>query len=409
MIAAILSQGTSQLPSKSPYQLDNDLGLEYFASSCEGVGGKIREQIEDFAVEEIQEDSVSTPDGEHTHFTLEKRNWDTITALREIARASGVSYKRFGFAGNKDRRAVTKQRISAWHVEEERLRNVRLPGISIYDFRRNGSRITLGSLCGNRFLVTIRNTRLNGQELAETLNSIKAELDRVGVPNYFGYQRFGTTRPNTHLVGRMIVKGDLEGAVNSYLGFPYETESPPCKEARNYYDQTHDITGALKIYPRRLTYERSMLVALENRPLDYAGALRRLPTTLRRLLIHAFQAYLFNKNLSRLLEREIDLRNMSPQLLGFHSEFSSGILGEIEKTLLDEEGITQQDFRLGKMPELGVEGSTRAGALDVAPEISPSEDSRGDGNLVDVRFDLPKASYATTVLRELMKTDPLNY
>jgi len=398
------------LPTRSPYQLDHDLGLEYFASSSEGVGGKIRERIEDFTVEELQEVSLSVPDGEHTHFTLEKRNWDTITALREIARASGVSYKRFGFAGNKDRRAVTKQRISAWHVEEERLRTVRLPGISLYDFNRNHSRITLGSLSGNRFVATIRRATLNGQELVETLNNIKTELDDVGVPNYFGYQRFGTTRPNTHLVGRMIVKGDLEGAVNSYLGFPYETESPPCKEARNYYDQTHDITGALKIYPRRLTYERSMLIALESRPLDYAGALRRLPTTLRRLLVHAFQAYLFNKNLSRLLQRGIDPRNMSVRLLGSQSEFSTGILGEIEKSLLEEEGVTLHDFQLGKMPELGVEGSTRAGVVDVDPEVSLRRgESIGDGDLVDVRFDLPKASYATTILREFMKTDPLNY
>ncbi len=379
-------------------------------SSSEGIGGKIRERIEDFIVEELQDESLSAPDGEHTHFTLEKRNWDTITALREIARASGVSYKRFGFAGNKDRRAVTKQRISAWHVEEERLRNIRLPGISLYDFSRNCSRITLGSLRGNRFVATIRKTRLKEQELVEALNSTKRELGSVGAPNYFGYQRFGTTRPNTHLVGRMIVKGDLESAVNTYLGFPYETESPPCREARNYYDQTHDISGALKLYPRRLTYERSMLVALESRPLDYAGALRRLPTTLRRLLVHAFQAYLFNKNLSRLFQCEIDPRKVPIRLLGSQSEFSSGILGEIEKSLLAEEEISLRDFQLGKMPELGVEGSARAGVVDVAPEVSlPRGHSIGDGDLVDVRFDLPKASYATTILREFMKTDPLNY
>ena len=398
------------MPTRSPYQLDLDLGLEYFASSAEGVGGKIRERIEDFTVEELQDDSLSISDGEHTHFTLEKRNWDTITALREIARASGVSYKRFGFAGNKDRRAVTKQRISAWHVEEERLRTVRLPGISLYDFNRNHSRITLGSLMGNRFVATVRRTKFNGQELVETLTNIKTELDGVGVPNYFGYQRFGTTRPNTHLVGRMIVKGDLEGAVNSYLGFPYETESPPCREARSYYDQTHDITGALKIYPRRLTYERAMLVALESRSLDYAGALRRLPTTLRRLLVHAFQAYLFNKNLSGLFQRGIDPRNTQIRLLGAQSEFSGGILGEIERSLLEQEGVTLQDFQLGKMPELGVEGSTRAGVVDVVPEVNLRRgESMGDGDSVDVRFDLPKASYATTILREFMKTDPLNY
>jgi tRNA pseudouridine13 synthase len=398
------------LPTRSPYQLDNDLGLEYFSTSQEGIGGRIRERIEDFKVEEVQDDSQSAPDGEHTHFTLEKRNWDTITALREIARATGVSYSRFGFAGNKDRRAITRQRISAWHVEEQRLRTVRLPGISLQDFDRCQSRITLGSLVGNRFLATIRKTKLNGKQLQKTLNNITTELNSVGAPNYFGYQRFGTTRPNTHIVGRMIVQGNLEGAINRYLGFPYETESPPCREARNYYDATHDVSGALKVYPRRLTYERSMLVALESRPLDYAGALRRLPTTLQRLLVHAFQAYLFNKNLSRLIQGEIDVRNMSIRLLGSQSELSTGILGEIEKSLLDEEGITLQDFQLRKMPELGVAGSSREAFLDVDPEVSLRHDpSTNDGESVEVQFSLPKAAYATTVLREFMKTDPLNY
>lgn len=153
-----------------------------------------------------------------------------------------------------------------------------------------------------------------------------------------------------------------------------------------------------------------MLVALQSRPLDYAGALRRLPTTLRRLLVHAFQAYLFNKNLSRLLQREIDIGNMSIRLLGSQSEFSTGMLGEIEKSLLNEEGITLQDFQVRKIPELGVEGSTRAAFLDVDPEVSLRHDqSTDDGDLVDVQFSLPKAAYATTVLREFMKTDPLHY
>ncbi|HKM50637.1 MAG TPA: tRNA pseudouridine(13) synthase TruD [Candidatus Bathyarchaeia archaeon] len=399
------------MPIRSPFQLDNDLGLEYFASSIEGVGGKIRDQIEDFVVEELHEQTRSVPDGAYTHFTLEKRNWDTITAVREVARAARVSYKQFSFAGNKDRRAVTKQRVSAWRVEEQRLQNVRLPGIALYNFSRSDSKVDLGYLYGNRFLATIRRTRTNGQELADALKNIGEELKRVGVPNYFGYQRFGTTRPNTHLIGRMIVKGNIEDAVNTYIGSPYETESPPCKDARTYFDETRDAAGALKIYPRKLVFERMMLMALENRPYDYAGALRRLPITLRRLLVHAFQAYLFNKNLSQLIEREIDVRKTTLQLLGSRSEFSTGILGEIEKSLLEEEGVSLEDFQLSKTPEFRVEGSSRASSVEVIPEMNLRRDqlSSNEELVVDVQFSLLKSSYATTILREFMKTDPLNY
>jgi tRNA pseudouridine13 synthase len=101
---------------------------------------------------------------------------------------------------------------------------------------------------------------------------------------------------------------------------------------------------------------------------------------------------------------------MSIRLLGSQSELSTGILGEIEKSLLDEEGITLQDFQLRKMPELGVAGSSREAFLDVDPEVSLRHDpSTNDGESVEVQFSLPKAAYATTVLREFMKTDPLNY
>jgi tRNA pseudouridine13 synthase len=98
-------------------------------------------------------------------------------------------------------------------------------------------------------------------------------------------------------------------------------------------------------------------------------------------------------------------------LLGSRSEFSSGILGEIEKSLLEEERVVLEDFRLSKTPEFRVEGSIRAASVEVAPEINLRHDQlSGNGNLVvDVQFSLPKASYATTILREFMKTNPLNY
>jgi tRNA pseudouridine13 synthase len=389
---------------RSNYPLDHELGLDYFTTNSTGVGGKLRERIEDFIVNEIPKNVCLAEDGEYTHFNLEKENWETISAVRAIARSLDVSYKRFGYAGNKDRRAVTTQRIAAWKIDQEQLMNVKLDGIRLYDFIKSNSRISLGDSEGNSFRITIRNSELRGQELTDSLKATTEQIETGGVPNYFGYQRFGTVRPNTHLVGRELVKGNLEAAVMHYLCYPYATERPECQKARRYLEETHDFDGALRIYPHRLTFERMMLDALRKNPKNFVGALRRLPKNLRILLVHAYQAYLFNRTLSTMIEREMITSDRQVPLFGFDTCLSEGAQGELEKKILDDENIVTKDFFIPPIPELSCKGYSRASILNVKPELKMVSDE-----MVLVEFALPKGSYATTTLREFMKADPLSY
>ena len=389
---------------RSSYELDHQLGLDYFTTISNGVGGKLRERIEDFIVDEIPKHTDLAANGEYTHFNMEKENWETISAVRAIARSLDVSYKRFGYAGNKDRRAVTTQRIAAWQVEQEQLMKVQLYGIRLYDFTKSNSRISLGDSEGNRFRITIRNPELRGQELEASMKASSEQIEIAGVPNYFGYQRFGTVRPNTHLVGRELVKGNLEAAVMRYLCYPYATERPECQAARRYLEETHDFGGALRIYPHRLVFERMMLDALRNNPRDFVGALRRLPKKIRKLLVHAYQAYLFNRTLSAMIEREMNTSVHHLPLIGFNSSFSEGPQGELEKTILDEEGISRKEFLTRSVPELSCKGYLRASSVNLKPVLKMVSD-----DTVVVEFTLPTGSYATTALREFMKADPLSY
>ena len=389
---------------RSSYELDHQLGLDYFTTISNGVGGKLRERIEDFIVDEIPKHTDLAANGEYTHFNMEKENWETISAVRAIARSLDVSYKRFGYAGNKDRRAVTTQRIAAWQVEQEQLMKVQLYGIRLYDFTKSNSRISLGDSEGNRFRITIRNPELRGQELEASMKAASEQIEIAGVPNYFGYQRFGTVRPNTHLVGRELVKGNLEAAVMRYLCYPYATERPECQAARRYLEETHDFGGALRIYPHRLVFERMMLDALRNNPRDFVGALRRLPKKIRKLLVHAYQAYLFNRTLSAMIEREMNTSVHHLPLIGFNSSFSEGPQGELEKTILDEEGISRKEFLTRSVPELSCKGYLRASSVNLKPVLKMVSDET-----VVVEFTLPTGSYATTALREFMKADPLSY
>ena len=391
----------------SKYELDQILGMEYFISDTPGISGKLRVKVEDFIVEEHFE-PCDDGEGEYVHFILEKYNWDTIRAITQISRRLRVSLKRFGYAGTKDKRALTRQRVSVWRVSEEELANLEIPGLRLYNFTRCRERINLGNLLGNEFTVTIR--RLNGEDLEDTLAETTAQLSLRGVPNYFGYQRFGTVRPNTHLVGRAIVQGDLEEAVMLYLARPYPKERSDAFTARKLLDETRDYRRALELFPARLHYERNMLDSLSKNPRDFAGALRRLPKKLRRMLVHAYQSYLFNRILSRLIAEGADIRDREIPLFGYESRFSPGRQGEIEREVLEEENLELESFRIKSLPELAMPGSARKAAVNtrVSHTLAPDELHEGMKKLV-VRFFLPPGSYATTVLREYMKAEPLDY
>ena len=386
---------------KSTHKLDELLGLEYFITDTLGTRGKLRTNLEDFFVEEIQNETTENPEGEYTHFTLEKENWDTMRAIKKIARYLGVSHKRFGYAGTKDRRAVTKQRVAVWKTEPAALERVKIKDLKLYDFKKSDERISLGDSKGNRFKIIVRDTKITGDELEALLEETVSELEQSGVPNYFGYQRFGTIRPNTHIVGRELLKEDIEGAVMAYLANPSDGEKEDAYNARKTLGETMDFKEALAIFPKRLDYERSMLDALLKNPNDFAGALRRLPKKLRWMLVHAYQGYLFNRVLSRILEEGIESEAIP--LFGSETLFSEDKQGEVEMSVLEEENVQLENFDIASMPELAVEGDYRPAFIEVSPKFSLNDDG------YTCWFELPKGSYATAVLREFMKTDPLNY
>jgi tRNA pseudouridine13 synthase len=386
---------------KSTYELDKFLGLEYFITDTLGTSGKLRVLFEDFFVEELQNETVENLEGEYTHFTLEKTDWDTMRAIKKIARFLGVSHKRFGYAGTKDRRAVTRQRVAVWKVEPDALKRVKIKDLELSGFKKSDERISLGDLRGNRFKITVKDTEMEDGELENLLKKTASKLNEKGIPNYFGYQRFGTIRPNTHIVGRELLKGDVKGAVLAYLGNPSKNEQDDAYAARKTFDETMDFKTALELFPKRLGYERSMLDSLFQNPNDFAGALRRLPKKLRLMLVHAYQGYLFNRVLSRTIEMGIDCEAVP--LFGSETLFSGGEQGEMEMDVLQEEDVRLESFDIASMPELSLEGEYRPAFIKINPKFSVSKNS------YVCEFDLPKGSYATVVLREFMKTDPLNY
>ncbi len=291
--------------------------------------------------------------------------------------------------------------MSIWRIGPEALEEVKIKDLRLFDFNRSSEKINVGDLLGNDFLITVREPDIFDKS---PIDECIGEIHAHGVPNYFGYQRFGLIRPNTHLIGKMLVKNDIKGAVMSYLADWYDEEKTDAKEARKQLKETLDFKEALQNFPKRLGYERTMLDHLHKNPTDYAGALRRLHKKLRQMFVHGYQSYIFNLILSEMIGRELELKGKTIPLLGYKSTFSNGVQGEIEESVLEKEETSLKDFKINSLPELSSKGSMRSASLEtkISYEVSDNESIR-------FSFYLSKGNYATMVMREIMKTDPMNY
>lgn len=394
----------------NPPKLEKDIGILCYKSLTPGFGGRIKQIPEDFIVEEItgtgdvleldKEDSgkANNKTGGYTHFTLQKRNWETLRALKEISRRLRISRNRISFAGTKDKKAVTTQRACVSNINQDDLSGINIADIILRDFIQSNDRIELGDLSGNRFTLTLRDITSDPQMIRERIELIRNDL-RSGFPNFFGVQRFGTTRPITHLVGREMIRGDFETAVMIYLTKIYFGESEQAIHAREFLNQNRDFNKALKVYPNNLGYEKALLNYLCKNPGDYAGALRSLPRNLGLMFIHAIQSYIYNKALSRYITQELITEKLP--LVGYTTDYD-----EVTSEILSEEGISREDFRIKALKEYSSRGTYRECFIsyDGFSIIKIDKDELNQGkNKVVLRFSLGSGCYATTVLREFMK------
>lgn len=444
-------------------QVEEFIGISGYASKTEGIGGRIREKIEDFIVEEITPEKEILKVGKnyvfyverrskYLIFLLEKHNWDTFKAIEALARRLNVSPENFSIAGIKDKKAITIQRVSVWKVKPEDLLNIRINDLYVRGCWYSDNKVNIGDLWGNHFRITIRKIKFDRGKIQHRVREVLKEIEKIGgVPNFFGFQRFGTKRPINHIIGKYIVKGRFKDAVIKFLTetSPYEDETT--KEARSYLREHMNFEEAAKKFPNYLWHEKRMLKFLSKHPKSYISALRLIPKQLRIMFTHSYTSYLFNrfvsyrmkiKALSEVFQGDIVLKinkNGLPSdetyevsssnikkireevekgraavalpLIGYGIKIPRGETGEIIKKILEEEEVKPEDFRVESMPELSVKGTYRSVVLKIKDfkVMEPAEDELNPGTFkVLMCFSIPKGGYATIVLREFMKPrDPV--
>ncbi len=179
--------------------------LPFVTDSVPGVAGVLRASWDDFQVEEVPAYPASG-DGDHTFVTFEKRGLTTPEAIDRLARAVGVHPRDAGYAGMKDRHAVTVQTASFPGGDPGRFLSLSLDGIAIRAASPHRHKLRTGHLRGNRFVLILRGV-VGPAEALVRCEAVAATLSAQGVANYYGSQRFGRGGDNEARARRWLVDG----------------------------------------------------------------------------------------------------------------------------------------------------------------------------------------------------------
>lgn len=392
----------------------------YLTEAIPGTGGIIKESPEDFLVEEIP---LYPPcgEGEFLYVLVEKEGVSTHDLLHRMSRALKVKEREIGYAGLKDARARTRQTLSIPGVTPKQVQALQFDDIRILDARFHRNKLRLGHLAGNRFTIRVRHACEGALEHAlDTLHI----LEQVGVPNRFGEQRYGVLN-NSHLIGQSLLQRDFSEAVRHIIGDPAHITNERWRYAAECYAKG-DIEGALTAFPGRFRDERTLLRALlDGRSAEQA--IMGFPRKMLRLYLSACQSHLFDRVVAMRLasldmlwngdlaykhdngacfivedaaaeQPRADRLEISPSgpMFGYKMTGAKGQMGILEQSLLDKARLTPEHFRL---PDgLKMEGERRPLRVPISAASARQED-----NDLLLSFALPRGSYATAVLHEIMK------
>jgi len=176
----------------------------FYSLAHASIDFHFKQSPRDFVVEEIPLYEFSG-EGEHLILQVRKKNLSTNEMIGQIARYLGIKNKEIGYAGLKDKNAMTVQYISLHKKCEEALENFKSEGIKIISKTYHNNKIRIGHLKGNRFYIKLK--KVNPTSAVKIDEALK-NIEKLGMPNFFGYQRFGNDG-NNHILGEKLAKGEV--------------------------------------------------------------------------------------------------------------------------------------------------------------------------------------------------------
>ncbi|MBS3922563.1 MAG: tRNA pseudouridine(13) synthase TruD [Nitrosarchaeum sp.] len=391
-------------------KIDSQIGILVYSTKFNGIGGRIKDEAEHFNVNEVLSPkslkSITKQDG-YAVYKLKKRKIDTNHALSDIFKKTGIRLKSLGL---KDASAVTEQFVCS----DSKSKSIENYSSEKYFLEKIGhvkKPLSKKDMIGNHFSIKISNCVGNLSDFTE--------YDKI--LNFYGYQRFGSKRAVTHLIGKALLQRNFKKAVDLLLSFTSIYDSKENTEIREKLSDPSNYKKYLDQVPPQMDVERIVLQDMIEHD-DPQKAIHAVPLPLRRFYVQAYQSFLFNHALSAAFN---DGENLFAAQEGDVCYDSHGIIGKYVKGLdqflalpfvgysyykktrfdfqiskiLQSEEITPKDFFIKEMQEISSEGGFRQAAIQCTDYSSKD---------TTVEFTLSRGSFATIVLREIMKPeDPL--
>ena len=392
-------------------EIDSELGLNVYSTKFSGTNGKIKQNNKDFEVSEVISEKALDTISEETGFAiynLRKNGIDTNHALRDVEKRFGLVLRALGL---KDSHAITEQFVQAKTIS----RSLEKIDGKKYSLKRIGfskKPIAKQDMLGNKFKIKI----------SDSTKDISQFNEHDKILNFFGYQRFGSKRPITHLVGKAIIQKDYQKAIDFLLNYSSKYDSEENNHYRKLIAERKSELEIIDQLPRSMDIETAVLRSLAKSN-DQKTAIREIPLQMRRFYVQAYQSYIFNKTLSMAFEYEEELfhpkesdvcydrtsqlgkfqnepdQRLTVPLVG-HSYFKKTRFDYYIQKILETEEVSPSEFLIKDFQEISVEGGFRNSSIQ-CDNFQTSNDI--------IEFQLSRGSYATIVIREILKPgDPLS-
>lgn len=419
-----------RLMKQSSPDIDKLAGIEYYTTEFDGIGGTIKKNTEDFHVQEIisntfleQISPEQTTSNIFPVYEIRKKGMDSNHAILTLRKKTGLDLK---IVGIKDAKATTIQYASS--STRKVIKNIDLGKIKLTLVGFSRKPIEKNNLVGNTFDIRIVESK---RDKLDNITQFLSDINRLG--NYYGLQRFGSERLVTHLVGKAILERKFDKATEILLSFTTKYDSKFSLEIREKLRDIKSNPNLIREIPPGMDIEKNLAQAIL-RGKDSISALRTIPINIRRLFVQAFQAYIFNKTLSIAIRDDFSLTVPEENDLCFDVFEDNLIFGKIRKyekekltdsrmqrlpiirlpgysfqpgknrfdniikEFMKKENITAKDFFIKEMQELSESGGFRQACY-----VCKNFRYEREENSLLVGFSVPKGSYATILLRELIK------
>ena len=384
---------------------------------------RLKQKPEDFSVKESFR-FEEVPDGPFFVYLMDKQKLSTFEAVERLRTRFGLRPGAISYCGLKDKQGRTEQLVA---VEGKQI-DMQEPDLRLKFLGRTDRALTAANTTSNRFSVTARAVK---PEELEALNLAVAEVNRLGVINYFDSQRFGSLKHGQGYIAKDLIRGDFEAALKNFMAKPSELDRSDDAKVKAFWAKNWGEWDARCPFPANQRYFR-VLKALRKNPTDFLTAFSQIDADQRAMQIFTFQSYLWNEGVRRLLQMLLPReslfvmryqagtllfhRDCPPDVLTYLRGLSFPLLSPLSK--FDDDKVREAaEWALGK-EHLTLEQLTVAGAerlIYFKHELRPvivyphklvlgktSFDELNKPLLkLNVAFTLPPGAYATLVVKRL--------